>query len=80
MAARDVPGGRLLLADPGRAQDPLMRLAFLAVQVLDGFRNARENASGRLPGVIAEAGFSAVTVVGRYRTGARTLELIEARQ
>ena len=75
-----VPGGSLLVADPGRAQDPVMRMAFLAIQVLDGFSNTRENARGRLPGVIAETGFSAVTVLGRYRTGAGTLELIEARR
>ncbi len=72
------PGGRLLLCDVGRASDPIMRVAFFAVQLLDGFANTRENARGALPDIVSHAGFSAVTVFGRYRTGGGTLELIEA--
>jgi ubiquinone/menaquinone biosynthesis C-methylase UbiE len=75
-----VPGGRLLICDVGRAQDPVMRAAFFAVQLLDGFSTTRENASGKLPKIVSQAGFSAVEVFGRYRTGGGTLELIEARQ
>jgi hypothetical protein len=33
---------------------------------------------GELPGILSQAGFSAVTVFGRYRTGGGTLDLIEA--
>jgi ubiquinone/menaquinone biosynthesis C-methylase UbiE len=73
-----VPGGRLLICDVGRAADPVMRAAFLAVQLLDGFANTREHARGELPKIVSQAGFSAVTVFGRYRTGAGTLDLIEA--
>jgi ubiquinone/menaquinone biosynthesis C-methylase UbiE len=72
------PGGRLLICDLGRASDPLMRAAFFAVQLLDGFPNTREHARGELPEIISRAGFSAVTVFGRYRTGGGTLDLIEA--
>jgi ubiquinone/menaquinone biosynthesis C-methylase UbiE len=72
------PGGRLLVCDLGRASDPLMRAAFLAVQLLDGFANTREHARGELPEIISQAGFSDVTVFGRYRTGGGTLDLIEA--
>jgi ubiquinone/menaquinone biosynthesis C-methylase UbiE len=72
------PGGRLLICDVGRAGDPIMRGAFFAVQLLDGFANTREHAQGMLPGIVSHAGFSAVTVFGRYRTGAGTLDLIEA--
>jgi ubiquinone/menaquinone biosynthesis C-methylase UbiE len=72
------PGGRLLVCDIGRAGDPLMRAAFFAVQLLDGFPNTREHARGELPEIISQAGFSAVTVFGRYRTGGGTLDLIEA--
>jgi ubiquinone/menaquinone biosynthesis C-methylase UbiE len=72
------PGGRLLVCDIGRAGDPLMRAAFFAVQLLDGFPNTREHARGELPKIISQAGFSAVTVFGRYRTGGGTLDLIEA--
>jgi ubiquinone/menaquinone biosynthesis C-methylase UbiE len=72
------PGGRLLVCDLGRASDPLMRAAFFAVQLLDGFANTREHARGELPEIISQAGFSNVTVFGRYRTGGGTLDLIEA--
>jgi ubiquinone/menaquinone biosynthesis C-methylase UbiE len=73
-----VPGGRLLVCDIGRASDPVMRAAFFAVQLLDGFPNTRAHARGELPEIISQAGFSAVTVFGRYRTGGGTLDLIEA--
>ncbi len=73
-----VPGGRLLVCDLGRAGDPLMRAAFFAVQLLDGFPNTRAHAHGELPKIVSRAGFSDVTVFGRYRTGAGTLDLIQA--
>lgn len=73
-----VPGGRLLICDFGRASDPAMRAAFFVVQLLDGFANTREHARGELPQIVSQAGFSDVTVLDRYRTGAGTLELIEA--
>ncbi len=75
-----VPGGRLLVCDIGRASDPVMRAAFFAVQLLDGFPNTRAHARGELPEIISRAGFSAVTVFGRHRTGGGTLDLIEAQR
>lgn len=75
-----VPGGRLLICDVGRASDLLMRAMFFAVQLLDGFANTREHAHGELPKIVSQAGFSDVTVFGRFRTGGGTLELIEARR
>jgi ubiquinone/menaquinone biosynthesis C-methylase UbiE len=71
-------GGRLHIADWGRAADPLMRLTFLSLQLLDGFAGTRDHAAGRLPGLIAESGFGSVTVGERYRTAFGTLELITA--
>jgi ubiquinone/menaquinone biosynthesis C-methylase UbiE len=73
-----MPGGRLLICDIGRANDPVMRVAFFAVQLLDGFPNTRAHARGELPEIVSQAGFSSVNVFGRYRTGAGTLDLIEA--
>ena len=73
-----VPGGRLLICEPGRAADPLMRATFFAVQLLDGFTTTRDHAAGRFAAIVAEAGFSPVDVLDRYRTGGGTLELIEA--
>jgi ubiquinone/menaquinone biosynthesis C-methylase UbiE len=72
-----VPGGRLLICDPGRPQDPLMHAAFFLVRLLDGFPNTRDHAAGRFPDIVREAGFSDVAVVGRYRTGGGTLEVVE---
>jgi hypothetical protein len=48
------------------------------VQLLDGFATTRENAHGKLPGIIAEAAFREVNVSRRFRTGGGTLEVIEA--
>jgi ubiquinone/menaquinone biosynthesis C-methylase UbiE len=71
------PGGRLLICDVGRAQDPLMRGVFLLVQLLDGFKTTQENARGKLPQIVAKAGFKDVAVLRRFRTGGGTLDVIE---
>ena len=72
------PGGRLLIADWGRAQDPLMRFAFLSVQLLDGFRTTSSNVAGRLPEMLREAGLKRVSVVDRMRTPLGTIEIVSA--
>lgn len=51
------PGGRLLIADWGRALGSWTRAGFLLVRLLDGFDSTRESVSGALPGLIADAGF-----------------------
>ena len=73
------PGGRLLIADWGRAADPVQRAAFFALQLLDGFDGTRDHAAGRLPGLVTAAGFDGVAVTSRLRTVFGTLELLEAR-
>jgi ubiquinone/menaquinone biosynthesis C-methylase UbiE len=70
-------GGRLVIADYGSPHDPLMRVAFFYVQLLDGFANTRQHAAGELPELIAEAGFD-VQTIGRLRTMSGTLELLSA--
>lgn len=70
------PNGRLVIADWGRPHDPLTRLGFLALQLLDGFENTRDHAAGRLPSMIEQAGFSSVTVRQRWRTVWGSLDLI----
>ncbi|MFZ5479533.1 MAG: class I SAM-dependent methyltransferase [Myxococcota bacterium] len=67
------PGGRVLVADWGRAQDPLMRAAFLMVQALDGFATTADNVDGRIPEILAEAGLVGVRELGRQRTVYGTL-------
>jgi ubiquinone/menaquinone biosynthesis C-methylase UbiE len=70
------PGGRLLIADWGRAQDPLMRLMFTGVQLLDGFANTASNVAGRLPEFVRDAGLEQSSVVERLRTPLGTIEIV----
>ena len=74
------PGGRLHVADWGRPRDPLMRGAAWALQRLDGAHGLREHLEGRLPGLLADAGLSAVALHARLRTGWGSLELLSARR
>jgi ubiquinone/menaquinone biosynthesis C-methylase UbiE len=69
-------GGRVLIADWGRPQDPLMRMAFLNVQILDGFGTTASNVAGRLPEFLRDAGLKRVSVVDRMRTPFGTLEIV----
>lgn len=62
------PGGELHVADWGQARNPAERAAFLSVQLLDGFDTTTDNVKGRLPGMIAKAGFNDVAEHVRYHT------------
>jgi ubiquinone/menaquinone biosynthesis C-methylase UbiE len=73
-----VPGGRLVIADWGRPHDPSMRAGFLMLQLLDGFTNTRDHAAGRMPSLIAQAGFDMVRVTQRWRTLWGSLEILTA--
>jgi ubiquinone/menaquinone biosynthesis C-methylase UbiE len=73
------PRGRLVIADWGRAADPLQRAAFFVLQLIDGFEGTRDHAAGRLADFVGEAGFSDVTMHRRVRTAFGTLELLSAR-
>ncbi len=74
------PGGRVVVADPGRPQDPLMRFAVLVtVQLLDGFATTALNVRGELPGVLARAGFREVAERDRMRTPTGTYEIMTLR-
>jgi ubiquinone/menaquinone biosynthesis C-methylase UbiE len=69
-------GGRVLIADWGRPQDPLMRMMFLNVQFLDGFGNTASNVAGKLPEFLRDAGLKRVSVVDRMRTPLGTIEIV----
>ncbi|MBX9625714.1 MAG: class I SAM-dependent methyltransferase [Gemmataceae bacterium] len=73
-----VSGGELHLADWGRPAGPLMRVLFLGIRLLDGFGNTAAHAAGRLPGLVAEAGFVGVRVRDRFSTVFGTLEVVSA--
>jgi ubiquinone/menaquinone biosynthesis C-methylase UbiE len=71
------PGGRFVVGDLGRPQDPLMRLAVRAtVQLLDGVATTALNVRGELAEVLAGAGFADVTVRERLRTPTGTYEIV----
>ena len=72
------PGGRLHVADFGRSQDPVMRVLFAGLQLLDGFSNTADHPAGRLPGMIADAGFAEIRSGGSLRTTWGSFELLSA--
>lgn len=72
------PGGVLHIADWGRAHGPLMRAAFVGVQLLDGFKTTTDNVRGRLPEYIARSGFEAVSESSRLRTPLGSISLYRA--
>jgi ubiquinone/menaquinone biosynthesis C-methylase UbiE len=74
------PGGRLVVADFGRPQDPLMRVAVTAtVQLLDGRATTSLNVAGRLPDLLREAGLRQVTVPDRLRSPTGTIDIVVGR-
>ena len=74
------PGGELHVADWGKAQNMLMRMAFLLVQMLDGFRTTADNVRGLLPELIQAAGFESVQESARYMTIVGSLSLYAGRK
>jgi len=72
------PGGELHVADWGRAANPLMRAAFVSIQLLDGFDNTADNVKGLLPEFMRAAGFTNVAERRRFSTMWGTLSLYRA--
>lgn len=73
------PGGLLVIGDWGKPHDPVMRAAFLPVQVLDGFATTRGNVEGQVPELIEAAGFDTPDRLHRLRTVFGTFEVLAAR-
>lgn len=72
------PAGELHVADWGRAENWLMRALFVPVQLLDGYANTRDNVSGGLPAVFADAGFADVRQTQTFATMFGSLALYRA--
>ncbi len=72
------PGGELHIADWGKAQNALMRVAFVSVQLLDGFQTTTENVRRGLVPVLRDAGFRSVNETHREMTLFGTLSLYRA--
>jgi ubiquinone/menaquinone biosynthesis C-methylase UbiE len=71
-------GGELHVADWGRPHDRIMRGAFLAVRVLDGFETTADSVDGALPTLMAHAGFLDAVETQRERTMFGTLSMYRA--
>lgn len=71
------PGGELHVADWGRP-DPLLRVPFYAVQVLDGFANTRDHVEGRLGQFFKDAGLREVAITAKVNTCLGTIALYRA--
>jgi ubiquinone/menaquinone biosynthesis C-methylase UbiE len=74
------PGGTFHLADFGAPENALMRLAFLQVQLLDGFETTQDNAEGRLPDMMRQSGFAEVVIGECIPTFVGTVVLHRARK
>ena len=72
------PGGVLHVADWGQAANPLMRVLFYLVQLLDGFETTADNVAGRLPQFMGDCGFVDVTETRRFATPLGTISLYRA--
>lgn len=73
-----VPGGELHVADWGRPGNTIMGVAFLTVQLLDGFSTTADNRHGLLPALMREAGFREVESTHHLQTPCGTLSLYRA--
>jgi ubiquinone/menaquinone biosynthesis C-methylase UbiE len=73
-------GGWLHVADWGRPRGPLPRAGFAALRMLDGRAGTADHAAGRLPALIADAGFEDPSLRMRVSTVWGTLELLAARR
>lgn len=62
------PGGRLVLADYGEQPTPLMRMAFLLVQMTDGFEPTEHNRRGAIPQLLLACGFKRTEIAERVPT------------
>jgi len=68
------------VADWGKAQNWTMRIAFLWVQLLDGFETTRDNVSGFLPELFRASGIEDVEETAQYATIVGTLSLYSGRK
>ena len=72
------PGGELHIADWARPRNLLMRVLTITVWIGDGFSRSTDNLRGRLPSLVAGAGFESVTETAHFSTLFGTLSLLRA--
>jgi ubiquinone/menaquinone biosynthesis C-methylase UbiE len=74
------PGGEFHIADWGKPTGSAMRLAFVAVQLLDGFATTTDNVRGLLPDFLGVSGFEKVETTRCFSTPLGTVSLYRARK
>ena len=74
------PGGRFHVADWGRPSDALTRAGAWAIQRVDGVETTADLVEGRLPELLAGAGFEEISRHDRLRTAWGALELTSAKR
>lgn len=67
------PQGRLIIADWGKPSNFIMRMAFLPVQMLDGYKNTQENIENKLPDYMLQARFKKIKQTDYLNTMIGTL-------
>ena len=72
------PGGLLIVADFAAPANPIMRLCFLIIRLVDGFRNTRAHVQGLLPELLEDAGFTNVGELNLYNTAYGTVRIYSA--
>jgi ubiquinone/menaquinone biosynthesis C-methylase UbiE len=72
------PAGELHVADWGRPANPLMRILFTTIRLVDGAESTRDNVEGALPQLFTDAGFEEATVCGNLSTPYGTLAFYSA--
>lgn len=73
-------GGEFHIADWGKPTNSAMRLAFVAVQLLDGFATTTDTVKGLLPDFLQLAGFGNVETSEHYSIPFGTLALYRTRK
>ena len=73
-------GGWLHVAECGKPDGSLMRLALFTVQILDGFVTTRDSLKGLTGRYLALSGFESVEETARFRTLCGTLSICRARR
>lgn len=73
-------GGQLIIGDWGEASCPLMRLAFFAIQFVDGFKTTNDNVNGLMPEFISKAGFISVVETYYINTNVGTYSYYRAKK
>lgn len=73
------PGGTLHVADWGKAANILMKAASQPIIWLDG-KTTEDSLQGKLPGLVAEAGFTDIEETAKFGSFFGTIRIHKARK